>query len=74
MGDEISYTMVRYMNSIYKMVQAICCLYTIYYILYTIYYILYTIYYIPYTITCLYCYILLKPDYGTGALCAGGVT
>jgi len=31
MGDEISFTMVRYMNSIYRMAPSICCLYTIYY-------------------------------------------
>jgi len=31
MRDEISFTMVRYINSIYRMVSTICCLYTIYY-------------------------------------------
>jgi len=31
MGNEISFTMVRYMNSIYRMVPTICCLYAIYY-------------------------------------------
>jgi len=31
MGDETSFTMVRYMKSIYGMVQTTCCLYTIYY-------------------------------------------
>jgi len=75
MGDEISYTMVRYMNSIYKMVQAICCLYTIYYILYTIYYILYTIYYILYTIY-YNLFILLHPVearlWYRGAVCRRG--
>jgi len=31
MGDEISFIVVRYMNSIYKMVPTNFCLYTIYY-------------------------------------------